>query len=110
MPLRNHDRVITPDLKARKVASSVESCRARALTSLRREAQRSVQADDFAVEVIVFDDALDHCSVLVRPPKAFRERDLRSPVRIQLLYWNIAVRACGDHAGRNGGDTNAERR
>src|SRR3954470_2009937 len=68
--------------------------------SLRREAKRSVEADDLAVEVVVLDDALGKLGVLGRTSHPLRERHLRSPVLLEL----VGGLAVGRRVDGSGGD------
>src|SRR5262245_28353966 len=77
--------------------------------SFRGEAQRSVEANDFAVQIVVFDDALGQLRVLDRTAHALGERHLRTPVLLELVG-RLAVRRRVDGARRDGHDADAERR
>ena len=81
----------------------------RANMSLGREPQCSVETNDFAVEVIVVDDAGHHRGVLGGLTHPLRERDLRSPVRLELLRRD-RVRRRQEHARRDRDDADAKRR
>src|SRR5690242_13290804 len=75
----------------------------------RREAQRSVETNDLAVEVVVLDDALCQLSVFGGAPHSLGERHLRTPVLLELVG-GLAVCRRVDGAGRNGVDADAQRR
>src|SRR5262249_11302512 len=77
--------------------------------SFRREPQRPVQTNDFAVEIVVFDDALRQLRVLRRTAHPLRERHLWAPVLLELIG-RLAVGRGVDGARRDRADTNAERR
>src|ERR1700742_2100082 len=79
-----------------------------AVASLWREAQRAVEPNDFAVEVIVFDDALHEGAVFGRPAHPLGERDLRAPIGLELVAC-LAISGSQESAGGDGDDANAER-
>src|SRR5215212_10595092 len=77
--------------------------------SLRRKAQRPVEANDLAVEVVVLDDALGKLGVLGRTSHPLRERHLRTPVLLELVC-GLAIGGRVDCPGSDGVDADPQRR
>src|ERR1700744_3609129 len=78
------------------------------VASFWREAQRAVEPNDFAVEVIVFDDALHEGAVFGRPAHPLGEGDLRAPIGLELVAC-LAISGSQECAGGDGDDAYAER-
>src|SRR4051812_28991814 len=73
------------------------------------EAQRGVDADGLAVEVVVLDDALHQVGVLGRAPHPLREGDALAEVLRRLLLRH-PVRRGEERAGRDAVDADAGHR